>query len=68
MPTVKIDDTQKYLRAIGVLASKGFAFETRDPDILIIGNRAVAELAREGLLPVKESNGARNSKSEQPAS
>jgi len=60
MPTVRIKNTQKYLRAIGVLASGGHGFQTRDPDILIIGNRAVAELAKAGLIPKreKESNGA----------
>jgi hypothetical protein len=57
-------DTEAYLRAIGVLASRGYPFQTRDPDILIIGNRAVAELDREGLIPEKELNGARDTGSQ----
>ena len=68
MPTIKINDTEKYLRAIGLLASRGFGFQTRDPDILIVGNRAIAELGREGLISSGESNGARNSGSEQHSS
>ncbi len=63
MPRVRIPETEKYNKAIGVLASRGFGFQTRDPDILIIGNRAVTVLADAGLIRKREEepHGATNS-------
>lgn len=51
MPSIKIEQTEKYLEAIGALASRGYGFETRDPDILIVGNREIEVLVDEGIIP-----------------
>lgn len=56
MPTISIPDESKYGQALSLLYKWGGMFQTRDPDVLIIGRTQLRALEEAGLISPSNGN------------